>query len=133
MAELKATRFSVTESGVATIMLSRPEALNALNGDLNNELMQHFRFCDQSNDVKVVILTGDPASVTKSGQTIFCAGADLGGGKKESESEKKSPPKGGGGGVWAQDSISSHRDGGGVLALAINRCRKPVIAESRRR
>ena len=57
MAELKATRFSVTESGVATIMLSRPEALNALNGDLNNELMQHFRFCDQSNDVKVVILT----------------------------------------------------------------------------
>lgn len=35
MSELKATKFSVTSSGVATIMLSRPEALNALNMDLN--------------------------------------------------------------------------------------------------
>lgn len=93
--------------------------------------MRHFNFCDKSNDVKCIVLTGDPDSVTSSGKTIFCAGADLGGGKKAADVSSDGPEKmdnNSGGGVWAQDSISSHRDGGGVLALTINRCRKPVIA-----
>lgn len=120
-------------------MLSRPKALNALNGALMSELVKLFSFCDSSSKVKVVILTGDPASKTPAGSTIFCAGADLGGGKaekgesgkdaKQQDSGKQAKQDDGGkGGPWSKDTIADHRDGGGVLSLAINRCRKPVIA-----
>lgn len=125
--ELRATKFELDHDGVAVVTLSRPEALNALNGALNGELIRHFERCDTDTAVKAVVLTGDPASVTASGSTIFCAGADLGGGKKK-ETAAQETTSGGGGGVWSQDTISSHRDGGGVLTLAIHRCRKPVIA-----
>ena len=137
---LRATKFAVDAEGVAVITLSRPKALNALNGALNSELIQHFERCDTDSAVKAVVLTGDPASVTASGSVIFCAGADLGGGKEKpkaeaapdqsgsSSSSSSSSDGGDGGGVWSQDTISSHRDGGGVLTLAIHRCRKPVIA-----
>jgi enoyl-CoA hydratase/carnithine racemase len=131
MADLKATKFEVSPTGVATITLSRPESLNALNGDLNRELYRHFGYCDNESSVKVVVLTGDPQSITSSGRTIFCAGADLG--KPKPSRPAASPAAGGasepaGASPWSNDSIASHRDGGGVLALAINRCRKPVIA-----
>jgi enoyl-CoA hydratase/carnithine racemase len=44
---------------------------------------------------------------------IFCAGADLDGGKGLS---------------FQQDTLRTHRDGGGRVTLAIHRCTKPVIA-----
>jgi len=133
MADLKATKFEVSPTGVATIMLSRPKALNALNGDLNRELVRHFGFCDKSPDIKVVVLTGDPASITSSGRTIFCAGADLSPPKSKPSRPHEAPAVEGASerataSPWSNDSIASHRDGGGVLALTINRCRKPVIA-----
>lgn len=54
---------------VATITLNRPEARNALNGDLLESLTQTVAAADADDDVDVLVITGaDPA---------FCAGLDL--------------------------------------------------------
>jgi hypothetical protein len=163
---LRATKFDISASGVATITLSRPKALNALSGALMYEARHHFTCtlptillpslcvpagtspracvchaprlagwsvradCDLTNAVKVVILTGDPQSKTHSGSTIFCAGADLapsdgteafGAAADRARDRDEDVPAPGA-------AAAVHRDGGGVLALCINRCRKPVIA-----
>jgi len=55
---------------VATITLNRPEARNALNGELIEALRSAVATCDADDEVDVMVLTGaDPA---------FCAGLDLG-------------------------------------------------------
>lgn len=54
---------------VAYVTLNRPEALNALDDELNRELWEVWRDFDQDATVDVAILTG-------SGRA-FCAGADL--------------------------------------------------------
>ena len=54
---------------VATVTLNRPEARNALSGEVRRELPRAMRQADESDEVDVVILTGaDP---------VFCAGLDL--------------------------------------------------------
>lgn len=54
---------------IATVTLNRPEARNALNGELIDAIRARLGECDASDDVDVVILTGaDP---------VFCAGLDL--------------------------------------------------------
>ena len=54
---------------VATITLNRPEARNALNGDLLESLTQTVAAADADDAVDVLVITGaDPA---------FCAGLDL--------------------------------------------------------
>lgn len=54
---------------VATITLNRPEARNALNGDLLETLTQTVAAADADDAVDVLVITGaDPA---------FCAGLDL--------------------------------------------------------
>ena len=40
---LKATKFEVSPTGIATVTLSRPASLNALSGDLNREVEHHFQ------------------------------------------------------------------------------------------
>ncbi len=62
------TRYQV-EAGVATITLQRPEAMNAFNAALRNELMAQIRRAEKDGDVRVVVLTG--------GAKAFSAGADL--------------------------------------------------------
>ncbi|MET0629101.1 MAG: enoyl-CoA hydratase [Acidimicrobiia bacterium] len=55
---------------VATITLNRPEARNALNGELIEGLRSRLGDCDADDSIDVMVLTGaDPA---------FCAGLDLG-------------------------------------------------------
>lgn len=55
--------------GIATITLDRPEARNAINGAMGEQLPAAVAEMDARDDVAVMILTGtDPA---------FCAGADL--------------------------------------------------------
>jgi enoyl-CoA hydratase/carnithine racemase len=51
------TRYQV-EAGVATITLQRPEAMNAFNAALRNELMAQIRRAEKDGDVRVVVLTG---------------------------------------------------------------------------
>ena len=61
--------FEIAE-GIATITFNRPKALNALNGQLLDELATALSDIEQNPDVRVLILTG-------SGDKAFVAGADI--------------------------------------------------------
>jgi enoyl-CoA hydratase len=54
---------------VCLIRLNRPEALNALNGQLVGELGQAVREADRNDKVRVIVLTGS--------EKAFAAGADI--------------------------------------------------------
>ena len=58
-----------TDGRVATISLSRPEALNALNSTMVRELVAAFDALEPDDSVHCVVLTGSDKA--------FCAGADL--------------------------------------------------------
>ena len=58
-----------TEDEVRTITLNRPEALNALNTQLMDELTDALRKADADGGVSVVVLTGS--------EKAFAAGADI--------------------------------------------------------
>lgn len=58
------------DSGVATITLNRPEALNAMSPAMAKELHEVVLQIDANNSVRAVILTGTGKA--------FCAGGDLG-------------------------------------------------------
>ncbi len=68
-ADAQATRFEVTDDGVAVITLHRPEVRNAFNARMATELAECYRYCDETDAVRVVVLTGEPPA--------FCSGADL--------------------------------------------------------
>ncbi|MGA7585501.1 MAG: enoyl-CoA hydratase-related protein [Rouxiella badensis] len=55
---------------VALVTLNRPEAHNAYNAQMVDELGQIVARVEKSQEIQVVILTG-------AGEKIFCAGADL--------------------------------------------------------
>lgn len=57
------------KSGIATVVLNRPQALNALNGDLMAELDYLLDNIAVDEDVKAVIITG--------GERVFAVGADI--------------------------------------------------------
>lgn len=57
---------------IATITLNRPEKMNAITPEMNQELMAAFEDIDGDDDIRVLILTG-------AGERAFCAGADVGG------------------------------------------------------
>lgn len=56
-------------NGVATVTLSRPDALNALSRELRQAMVTTFRELQADDDTRVVILTGTGRA--------FCAGMDL--------------------------------------------------------
>ncbi len=101
--------YEVADS-IATITLSRPERMNAFTDVMMREVIDAFDQVDADDDVRVVIVTGE-------GDRAFCAGADLGGG---GETFAK-------GGSDIQTSVGVPRDGGGMVALRIFDCTKPVI------
>src|SRR5438874_11019864 len=93
--------------GVLTITLDRPEKLNAFTPTMMRELIDAFDRADTDDAVRAVIVTGAGRA--------FCAGADLSGG----------------GGTFdntARDTLETHRDGGGLVALRIHESKKPVLA-----
>lgn len=55
---------------VARITLNRPQARNAINGEIATALENALRATEEDEDVRTVVLTG-------SGQEAFCSGADL--------------------------------------------------------
>ncbi len=61
-------RYEVTD-GVATVTLHRPEALNAWNATMSDELGVAMAAADTDDDVRAVVVTGAGRA--------FCAGADL--------------------------------------------------------
>ncbi|MFC4003789.1 enoyl-CoA hydratase-related protein [Prauserella oleivorans] len=102
--------YSVTD-GIATIVLDRPARLNAFTETMAHELASAFARADAADDVRVVIVTGRGRA--------FCAGADLGRGAGTFDAGEAAPEFG------QVDGVP--RDAGGVVALAIAGCRKPVI------
>jgi enoyl-CoA hydratase/carnithine racemase len=55
---------------VAIITINRPDYMNSLNFEANDELVSAWRTFDADDDLRVAVVTG-------SGERAFCAGADL--------------------------------------------------------
>jgi len=100
--------YDVSE-GIATIMLNRPDKLNAFTGRMMHEIIAALDVTDADDEVKVVIFTGAGRA--------FCAGADLSSG---GETFAK-------GGSDVQTKQGVPRDGGGLVSLRIFASKKPVI------
>jgi enoyl-CoA hydratase/carnithine racemase len=109
MADFEQIRYSV-DGHVATIELHRPEAMNAFTARMMHEIIEAFDAIDADDSVRAVIFTGH-------GERAFCAGADLSRGASTFEAR---PDK-------AAGDTGVPRDGGGMTALRIFQCRKPVI------
>jgi len=90
------------EDHIALIKLNRPDALNALNAQLLDELGKAIRSADANDKVRCIVLTGS--------EKAFAAGADI------KEMSDKSFVD-----VFASDMFGT--DVGDFL-----RCRKPIIA-----
>jgi enoyl-CoA hydratase len=58
------------KDGIGTVTINRPEALNAFNSTVYNELYDIFEAIEKDTDVRVVILRG-------SGEKAFAAGSDV--------------------------------------------------------
>lgn len=91
-----------TEDHVGLIRLNRPEALNALNSQVLNELGEALRAMEDNDKVRVVVLTGS--------EKAFAAGADI-----KEMSEKSFVD------MFASDFFTPETE-------ALLRCRKPIIA-----
>ena len=89
--------------GIATITLNRPEALNALNGELRLAIEHAFRDLNEDPDVRAAILTGAGRA--------FSAGIDL---KELSSGPLESS------GAAEYDLLDAMRDFGAPLIGAIN-------------
>lgn len=57
-------------NGVALVTFNRPQALNALNTEVNLKLIELFDALEKDGEVKVVVLTG-------AGEKAFVAGSDI--------------------------------------------------------
>jgi enoyl-CoA hydratase len=90
------------EDHVALIKLNRPDAMNALNGQLLAELAKALKSADENDKVRCIVLTGS--------EKAFAAGADI------KEMRDKS----------FVDVFTSDMFGGDVEAML--RIRKPIIA-----
>ena len=69
MPEFEHIRYAV-DDGIATLTLSRPERLNAVNAAMLREIVAALDAADGDDGIRAVIVTGAGRA--------FCAGADLG-------------------------------------------------------
>jgi enoyl-CoA hydratase/carnithine racemase len=108
---------------IATITLNRPGKLNAFTGVMMSEMIDALDRADADDEVRAIIVTGAGRA--------FCAGADLSPGPGAFDSaggerpHRRSAIRADGTVDWSNEAI---RDGGGLLALRIFECLKPVIA-----
>ncbi|SDL77302.1 enoyl-CoA hydratase-related protein [Maricaulis salignorans] len=102
------------EDHVATITLNRPHRLNAFTYEMGDELIAAFDASDADDDVRAVIVTGEPPA--------FCAGADLSMGAETFDLIGQSQQSGA-----FDDTDPKWRDAGGKLNLRIWDSLKPVI------
>ncbi len=93
-----------TAGPVATVTLRRPEALNALNAAMFDDLERVFRALSEDDGVRVILVTGD-------GEKAFAAGADIRGLTKTD----------------AKSGLAVSRRGQEVFRQ-VELCGKPVIA-----
>ena len=58
-----------TNDNICTITLNRPDALNALNSELIQELVKALCKADKDRSVRVIVISGS--------EKVFAAGADI--------------------------------------------------------
>ena len=110
-------RYELTDR-VATIVLNRPEKLNAINGALLREMIQALEIADADDGVRAVIVTGAGRA--------FCAGADISRGAESFVAPGSDALTGPDGKI--DYGNPAMRETGGKLALALYGLTKPVIA-----
>ncbi|KAL4244298.1 ClpP/crotonase-like domain superfamily protein [Abortiporus biennis] len=102
------------DGAVATITINRAKERNTFGAAFIKEIVEAFDLLDKDDRVRVVIFTAEPNA------PAFCSGANLPEGDEgwsglfDSEAEK--------------EGSHAHRDLGGVVAIAIFRCRKITIS-----
>ncbi len=96
--------------GIATVTLNRPDHMNAFTPTMGKELEMIFEEADRDDSIRVVVVTGAGKA--------FCAGADLSYGVQTFDVSRRE---------GRDIPMEEHRDEGGKVALAIWKCRKPVI------
>ncbi len=89
---------------VATVVLNRPEQMNALTTAMGEDLIVCFDDLERRSDVRAVVLTG-------AGERAFCAGGDL---KERNEMSDE---------AWRAQHVIFER-----AAFRVLRCPVPVIA-----
>lgn len=114
--------YAVSDDGILTLTLNRPEQLNSFTVEMANELVHAFGRASDDDSVRAIVVTGAGRA--------FCAGMDLTKpgnvfGLDESQEptladmhERLDDPA----------IFDGVRDTGGRVTLAIYECRKPVIA-----
>lgn len=107
--ELTQIKYEVADR-VALITYNRPEQMNAFTYSMCHQMIYALDQADQDDGVRAVVVTGAGKA--------FCAGADLSGGGSFVHKDEHGRPQ----------RRAEHRDGGGQVVLALQRCRKPVIA-----
>jgi enoyl-CoA hydratase len=71
MIELPTTQITLdVTDAVATIVIARPEKLNSVTQEMSDALVQAVEWCNESDDVRALVLTG-------AGDRAFCAGSDI--------------------------------------------------------
>jgi enoyl-CoA hydratase/carnithine racemase len=113
---------SVDEDGIATLLLNRPDSLNAFDLTMAAELRRFFEQDAYDDAVRAVVVTGAGRA--------FCAGMDLSAEGNVFGLDETLDP--------TPESLRAHlddpawdagvRDTGGQVTLAIHRLPKPVIA-----
>jgi enoyl-CoA hydratase/carnithine racemase len=107
------------DGAIATITLARPDQLNAFTYPMIDEVLDAIDRVDADDAVRAVIFTGAGRA--------FSAGTDLSDGAQvfQREDIADSPVRADGSFDYGKESA---RDGGGLIALRLYRCLKPVIA-----
>lgn len=110
-------RYEVAD-GILLLTINRPEQLNAFTVTMANELVQAFDRASNDNAVGAIVVTGAGRA--------FCAGMDLSveGNVFGLDETLPSPQLADMDEPEGKDGL---RDTGGTVALAIYRCKKPVV------
>lgn len=98
-------RLERSRTGVARVVLSRPELRNAFDDALIAEVTTTFEELSSDASVRVVVLAGEGRA--------FCAGADLGWMKRMV--------------TWGEEENRRDAEALGRMFLAIDSCPKPVV------
>jgi enoyl-CoA hydratase/carnithine racemase len=115
--EFEEIGYSVAD-GVATIILDRPDALNAFTARMVNELLAAIDEVDRDDDVRVAVLTGAGRA--------FSAGADMSAGAQTFDYDDDR--SGGAVGAERVGRTVAPRDGCGRITLRLFDCLKPVVS-----